>query len=112
MMAERIAALLGLCCALINESTLAAGIESFLVSVSAFWAEQTAVLNRKDEIIRISANENLVKSAEIFCIKSANLFFGRGGSVDRDVHLPENIVEFIQRVVLDIDLSAAIAPMP
>lgn len=35
-----------------------------------------------------------------------------GASIQRNVHLPENIVKLIKRVIFDIDLATSIATMP
>lgn len=103
------AALRGLCCALINESTVAAGIESFFFSVSACWAEHKDELIKKNAKSKKETKRNGIARSRTLRRRSFCPGLLSGDLIHRDVHLPKDIVEFIQRVVFNIDLSAAIA---
>lgn len=86
------AAFRGLCCTLINESTVAAGRESLFLSVSAFCAEQ----NNEPEKRNKKKNIENGKKQDLFCISLPGSVLKSGVSFHRDIHLPENVVEFIE----------------
>src|SRR6266513_5999382 len=114
MIAERIAAFLGLCCAFINESTFSRGIESFAFKVSTCCAKQLDELNKKNERTKKKIREGRERNVVFFCMMfpSTPPTGGVGDVViliQGNIHLPENVVEFIEGVIFNIDLPASIA---
>lgn len=103
IIADRMAAFLGLCVAFMIESTFAAGMESFLFKLSTF-CPNPEKQNERDINNRTAPKE---KRLNFVCILILHPF-KNVGLIRRNVHLPENMVEFIQRVIFNIDLSASI----
>src|SRR6266545_1842273 len=93
--AERIAAFLGLCSILMSESTFSEGIESFAFNVSICCAEEINEVNKNEEK-NIKTNESRTARTEFFCMRFLNSPLKNRDLIHRNIHLPENMVKFIQ----------------